>query len=271
VTAPVASPIGVMDSGVGGLSVLLALRRALPAEDLLYVADNAWFPYGERDPVTVRERSVAVADWLRSRGAKAIVVACNTATATALEALRQGANGPVLGVVEPGAREAVRTTRNRRVGLLATSTTIATRAYERAVGRLDPAVGVTGIACPTLATAIETVADDGVLRPSARSCAARLVDAAVDTVILGCTHYAAARDLLAEALPGVALVTAVPGICRDVAVALRASGLARDGRREGRWWLACSGDPDAFALHSARFAGTVPHDVVHVDLGPPGP
>ncbi|HWI07003.1 MAG TPA: glutamate racemase, partial [Solirubrobacteraceae bacterium] len=195
-TAPQATaPIGVFDSGVGGLTVLHELLVALPQEDFLYLGDSARFPYGDRTPAELRAFSRQIADVLLERGAKLIVVACNSATSSALADLTayvagQGHGVDVIGVVGPESNLAVARTRNGRIGVLATPATIASGAYERAVLSADPLVRLTSVPCPQLARISQDGApiteDDVVL---ARTYCAPLREAGVDTAILGCTHY----------------------------------------------------------------------------------
>jgi glutamate racemase len=187
-------PIGVFDSGVGGLTVLHELLVALPREDFLYLGDTARFPYGERSAEELVRFSIEISHELISRGAKLLVVACNSATAAALPRLQGhvAATAPdveVLGVVRPEAFQAVAATRTGRIGLLATPTTVASGAYADAVGAIDPHVTLHAIACPALAAIIQAGHQfDAQAVETVRESCVPLRDADVDTVILGCTH-----------------------------------------------------------------------------------
>lgn len=216
--------IGVFDSGVGGLSVLSALRRALPAAQLLYVADSAHAPYGERDEAFVVERSRHIAAFLRSRGAWLLVVACNTATAAAVHVLRAAyPQWPVVGV-EPGVKPAVMASRNGRIGVMATSGTLASTKFSQLIAAHAKGAQVHAQACPGLARAIEEGnLDAPQLLSLVRAYCAPLRAARVDTVVLGCTHYPfITRHIQAALGPGVQLVDTAE------AVAQRALALSRD-------------------------------------------
>src|SRR5437764_209831 len=205
-------PIGVFDSGVGGLTVLHELLVQLPHEDYVYLGDTARFPYGERSPDELERFSVEIAVELLRRGTKLIVVACNSATAAALPALRRRMmettlGVEVLGVVRPEAFQAVAATRNGRIGLLATPTTVASGAYAEAVGTIDPYVTLHSVPCAALAGIIQAGEQfDARSTETVRSACAPLGEARVDTVILGCTHYPLISPLLQRLLgPAVAL------------------------------------------------------------------
>jgi len=259
-------PIGMFDSGVGGLTVLEECLVALPAEDFIYFGDTAWFPYGEKSRAELRQRALAIGEWLIDQGAKLVVVACNTATAAALEYLQQHLDVPVMGVMAPEARAATQTTRNRRVGLLATVATVASGSYERMIRANDAGVSVTSVACPRLAPAIQAgVGWDDEIVEMVREYTEPLRDAAVDTVILGCTHYPMVEKLLRRQLQGVAIVKAGEELAREVADALRRRGLLRPPGREGTYRFVCSGDPDVFREVGSRFLQMPLGDVAQVE------
>src|SRR5436309_1018181 len=216
-------PIGVFDSGVGGLTVLHELLVQLPHEDYVYLGDTARFPYGERSPGELERFSVEIAVELLRRGTKLIVVACNSATAAALPALSRRMmettlGVEVLGVVRPEAFQAVAATRNGRIGLLATPTTVASGAYAEAVGTIDPYVTLHSVACAALAGIIQAGEQfDARATETVRSACAPLSEARVDTVILGCTHYPLIRPLLQRLLgPEVVLVSSGAALARQV-------------------------------------------------------
>src|SRR6185312_15199600 len=192
-----ARPIGVFDSGVGGLTVLHELLVTLPHEDAVYLGDNARLPYGPRPLAEVRRFALEVGRHLEQEGVKLVAVACNTATADGLPDLQRALDVPVVGVLQPEAHAAALATRNRRVGLLATQATVSSGRYEALVEALDASVHVTSLACPRLVPLIESddpFGDETVA--AVREYAAPLKEAGVDTVILGCTHYPLIKPIL---------------------------------------------------------------------------
>ncbi|MGE0029077.1 MAG: glutamate racemase [Thermoleophilia bacterium] len=262
-------PIGVFDSGVGGLTVLRACIAALPGEDVVYFGDTAWFPYGERDPAEVRARALAIGAWLADQGVKLVAVACNTATAVALPGLQRALPQPVIGPIRPDVHAAVRATRNRRVGVLATAATIASGAYPRMARAYDAGVRVTGVACPGLAAAVQNGGPlDAAVADLVARCAAPLREAGVDTAILGCTHFPAVAPLVRDALPGVTIIEGGAEMAGEVADALARRGVLRPaGGAPGTRRFACSGDPDAFRALGERVLGAPIGDVEVVDPG----
>ena len=182
--------IGVFDSGIGGLTVARELMRHLPGESIVYVGDTARVPYGPKSPDTVRRYSREIGEFLCEQGVKAVVIACNTATAHALESLRAELPVPVVGVVEPGARAAVAATRSRHIGVIGTSGTINSYAYERAIRALAPDATITSRACPLFVPLVEEGwTEHAVTRQVAEEYLEPLARAGVDTLVLGCTHY----------------------------------------------------------------------------------
>lgn len=265
------APIGMFDSGVGGLSVLAALREELPGEDCLYLADSAHAPYGERGEAFVIARSLAIGRLLvQQHGAKALVVACNTATAAAVEQLRAAwPNLPVVGV-EPAIKPAVQTSRTGRVGVLATRGTVASARFRRLLQAHGRGVGLAVQACDGLAHAIESSAEGGKAGAAARQrvlelCAhytARLgafgeEPGNIDTLVLGCTHYVFARDALRQLLgEEVRLIdTGVP-VARQTRRMLAARGLLREGpATPGRLRLWTTGELAALQAAARHWLG----------------
>ena len=253
-------PIAVFDSGVGGLTVLHELLVQLPHEDFLYLGDTARFPYGDRSREELERFSLQIAEELLTRRAKLLVVACNSATAAALPALRARMLSTtlgvdVLGVVQPEAVQAVTTTRTGRIGLLATPATVASGAYGEAVHAADPHVDLVSVATPELAPIIQAgfPFDDGVV-DVVRAAVAPLREADVDTVILGCTHYPLIRPLLQRMLGrGVEIVTSGAALARQVEHALGSRGLASPSTGEGDYRFLSTGDPEAFRMLGTRF------------------
>jgi glutamate racemase len=261
-------PVGVFDSGVGGLTVLHECLVTLPHEDFVYLGDHARLPYGPRAAGEVREFSREIGAFLERRDVKLIVVACNAATSAALPQLQEELAVPVLGVITPEAHAAVQATRNRRVGLLATQLTVDAGRYARLVRDLDAGVELHAIPCPRLVPLIE--GDDPYgpeTEEAVREYAAPLKHAGVDTVILGCTHYPLIRPILQRVFGrDVTLVFSAEETAREVAETLTRKGIENDAAREGRYRFLTTGDPDAFREMGRRFLQLPIGDVAHVKL-----
>ncbi len=243
--------IGVFDSGVGGLSVLRVLRQHLPHATLLYVADSGNAPYGEKSEAFITGRSRAIADFLLSQGAELLVVACNTATATSVQALRQHhPHLPIVGI-EPGVKPAVAASVARKVGVLATPGTLSSGRFARLIEQHAGDALIVPQPCPGLAKAIESgQLDTPLLRELIASFCVPLKQAGVDTVVLGCTHYPFVAPLIAQAMgPGVQLIDTSDAVARQtVRLARRALSSAErlEGEpTDGRTRLWTSGDVDA--------------------------
>ena len=266
-------PVGVFDSGVGGLTVLHELLVQLPHEDFLYLGDTARFPYGERSPEELVRFSSAIAEELLRRRAKLLVVACNSATAAALPSLRRRMmettlGVDVLGVVRPEALRALAATHSGRIGLLATPTTVASGAYQEVVSVIDPHVTLHAVACPALATIIQAGEqfDERAVRAVREACAP-LRAAGVDAVILGCTHYPLVQPMLQRMLgPQVTLVSSGAALARQVEHALGTRGLQNPRAGEGDYRFLCTGDADAFYELGTRFLQMPLGTVEHVEL-----
>ena len=183
-------PIGVFDSGIGGLTVVAELRKALPSERILYVGDTARVPYGGKSPETVTRYAREISELLVGEHAKLIVVACNTASALALPSLALGSAVPMIGVLEPGATAAVRATRSGKIGVIGTRATIGSDAYGKAIRRINPSLDVTAVACPLLVPLIEEgLFEDEITETLLRRYIDPMLRQGIDTLVLGCTHY----------------------------------------------------------------------------------
>ena len=266
-------PVAVFDSGVGGLTVLHELLVSLPTEDYVYLGDTARFPYGERDGDELRAFAIEITEHLLGRGAKLVVVACNAASSAALGTLEQhlalsGREIDVIGVVAPATQLAVAGSRNGRIGLLATPATVASGAYERAVGAADPHVHLESVACPDLAPIIQGgFPFDSAVVETVRGYCAPLRETEVDTVILGCTHYPLVAPMLQRMLGrDVTLVTSGVGVVRSVERALAARELLNPQIREGDYRFECTADVESFKALGTRFLQMPLEAVAHVDL-----
>jgi glutamate racemase len=271
--AQATAPLGVFDSGLGGLTVVRALRQALPCEDIVYLGDTARVPYGTKAPATVIKYALGCAQVLVSRRVKVLVVACNTASAVAPERLRVELDVPVLGVIEPGARAAVGATRTGRIGVLGTAGTIASGAYPRAVAQVSTRAEVIGQAAPLLVPLAEDGWTEGeVPRLVIRRYIEPLAQANVDVVLLGCTHYPLLRELIeAEARgrigPDVAVVDSANATAADVKAFLQSRGLARERTvGAGSVRLLVTDVPRTFRETATRFLGDDVGEVEQVDL-----
>ena len=248
-------PIGVFDSGIGGLTVVSALRTLLPNESIFYLGDTARVPYGGKSAVTVQRYSLEIAAMLLSENAKTVVVACNTASALALSQLTATLPVTVTGVIQPGAQAAIAATRNGHVGVIGTRATINSGAYERALHSLDPKVRVSARACPLLVPLIEegwlqsAITDEIIMQY-----VGPLVDEGIDTLVLGCTHYPLLREAMARLLGNrITLVDSAQNCANAVRELLLRENLCAPGPEAGRLQVALTDQPDSF-LRVAREA-----------------
>jgi glutamate racemase len=256
--APIHSPIGVFDSGVGGLTVLRALTAALPREDFLYLGDTARLPYGTKSAETVARYSVRAAEALVARGIKALVVACNTASASALPALRaRFPELPVIGVIEPGARAACEASSTGRIAVLATEGTVQGGAYVRAIHALRPEAHVTQVACQIFVALAEEGWSEGAAVDAVAGRYLAHLDARTDTVVLGCTHFPLLAGAIAQQLGAARrVVDSAATTARATLHELAARGLATDVERAGTLVLMATDSPGRFARVGARFLGS---------------
>ncbi|WP_333871820.1 glutamate racemase, partial [Desulforamulus putei] len=220
-------PIGVFDSGVGGLSVAREIRRLLPMEDLIYYADSAYCPYGEKDPAIIRQRERAIVEFLLSRGAKLIVVACNTASSAGLEELRKLFAAPIVGM-EPGVKPAVAATRNGKIGVLATGVTITGDRFASLVKRYAENTRVITQPCPGLVELVECgKLEEPETERVLRGFLQPMLEQGADTIVLGCTHYPFLRPLIERlAGPGVAVIDTGAAVAKQVSKVLDENNLA---------------------------------------------
>jgi glutamate racemase len=261
-------PIGVFDSGVGGLTVARAIWEALPNESVIYVGDAAHFPYGPKPVEEIRTYAMAIARYLVDLGVKMLVVACNSIEVSAIGDIAASADVPVIGVIAPGVRAALRATRNGVIGVIGTEATIRTGGYQRAVGS---AATLHAAACPLFVEFVErgdTTSRE--LREAAAGYLAPLEQEGVDTVIMGCTHYPLLSGLLQVELGSdVVLVSSAEETAKDVyAELVRSDGLRDDGTRPHHAFLT-SGDADAFRSLAELFLGreVARVDAVHITPG----
>lgn len=260
--------IGIFDSGVGGLTVLRELTRALPQEDTIYFGDTARVPYGTKSPDTVIRYSQEIASFLIKRDIKLLVVACNTASAVALPTLRRSLPIPVVGVIEPGAKRAAEVTRSGVVGVIGTSGTIRSSAYSRAIKRLNPDISVLAKPCPLFVPlAEEGWTDNDVTLMTARLYLEELREAQVDTLVLGCTHYPLLKKVIADVMgPDVTLVDSAEETARTVATILQAKNMLRPPAELGNHHYYVTDVPAGFIRVGNRFLGGKLGDVYQTSL-----
>ena len=261
-------PIGVFDSGLGGLTVVHAIYDRLPGESTIYFGDTARVPYGPKSPETVRRYSLEILHWLLAQRVKAVVIACNTSTAHALEALRAESPVPVIGVIEPGARAAVQAAAGRGIGVIGTAGTVASGAYVRAIHALVPEASVVQQACPLLVPLVE----EGWFEHEATELVAKeylapVRDAGVGALVLGCTHYPLLKPLLQRTMGGqVTLIDSAAETAASLAATLRRDGLEASGASVTHRF-AVSDDAARFRTVGSRFLGDRLSEAEVVPLG----
>lgn len=250
-------PIGVFDSGVGGLTVVKELIRQLPGEDIVYFGDTARVPYGIKSKETVIRFSIENILFLLKQEVKFICVACNTASSVALPTLKNHFKVPVMGVIGPGAREAVYATQNKRIGVIGTKATIKSRTYENEIRQLDPKVKVVSIACPLFVPFVEEGWLGGeVVLKVAQEYLKPLKKAGIDTLILGCTHYPLLKPVIKEIMgKQVSLIDSAQQVAIEVKNILTQEGLLIKGSRRGRHRFYVSDNPEWFSDLAKRFLG----------------
>jgi glutamate racemase len=259
-------PVGVFDSGMGGLTVLHECLVTLPHEDFVYLGDGARLPYGPRPAAEIRRFAGEIAGYLEAQDVKLIVAACNSATSAALPELQERLSVPIVGVINPEAHAAVQATVSRRIGLLATEATVASGRYEALVRTLDAGARVTAVPCPELVPLIEGDDPFGEQTVAAvHRYGSRLKEAGVDTVILGCTHYPLIRPILQREFGrGVTLVFSAEETAREVAETLERKGFSNVEGRRGRYRFLTTGDTEQFRVTGARFLQLPIGEVEHV-------
>jgi glutamate racemase len=256
-------PIGVFDSGIGGLTVVKALMDDLPQESIIYFGDTARVPYGTKSKATIVRFSLENVEFLLRFGVKCIVIACNTSSSWALPTLRKYFKVPIIGVIRPGALAAVRQTKTKRIGVIGTTATIRSGAYEAAIHRLDPAIKVFSQNCPLFVPLVEEGWLNGeVSRRIARRYLAPLTRHHIDTLILGCTHYPLLSQALRQVLgSGVTLVDSAQQTAAEVRGLLMGAEALSNGHSRPRYRFFVTDDPARFNDLGHRFLGRMPASV----------
>ena len=261
-------PVGVFDSGVGGLTVVSELFRVLPREDIVYFGDTAHLPYGSKSKEAVVRFSLDIANFLKKEKVKIIVVACSTASSLALSSLRENMELPVIGVIEPGAQAAIDTTRNFRIGVIGTEGTINSRAFEDALKRIDKKVKVFSQACPLFVPLVEEGwLDEPETLQIAKKYLSPLRDKGIDTLILGCTHYPLLKGLLSRIMEKkVSLIDTAEATAKVVERTLSEENLLTNANRKAVYKFFVSDDPEKFLQLGRRFLGKNIDKAERVDL-----
>jgi glutamate racemase len=261
-------PIGIFDSGVGGLTVMKDILRLLPQEDTIYVGDTARVPYGTRSARTVTQYALQIAEFLNSRNVKMLVVACNTSAAVAMNPLQERFKIPVIGVIEPGAACAAETTRNKKVGVIGTEATIRSEAYVEAIRRIDPQVELYLKSCPLFVSlAEEGWVDNEVARLTAEDYMGPLKNESVDTIILGCTHYPLFKRILGEIMgSGVTLVDSAAETAKRIPRILKEKNLLNPQKGVGSRHFYVTDNPEKFSRLSPAFLGEQITQITQISL-----
>ena len=263
-------PIGVFDSGLGGLTVVHAIYERLPHESTIYFGDTARVPYGPKSPETVRRYSLEILHWLLAQNVKAVVIACNTSTAHALDALRGASPVPVIGVIEPGARAAVRAANGRGIGVIGTAGTVASGAYVRAIHALEPGAQVVQRACPLFVPLVEEGWFD---HPATELIGEEYLEpvrqAGAGALVLGCTHYPLLKPLLHRVMgPGVSLIDSAAETALALADVLKEREIEAPAGARPTHRFAVSDDAARFLAVGGRFLGDRLAEAEVVDLSP---
>lgn len=262
-------PIGVFDSGLGGLTAVAEIRSILPSENIIYFGDTSRVPYGGRSPEILLKYARQDVKFLRSFDIKAVVVACGTVSTTALPQLKAESDLPILGVVKPACRRAVKLTENKKVGLIATSASVRSGQYERTIAAIDPAVEVFGAACPLFVPLVENGrcrVGDAVVEQVAQEYLAPLKEAGIDTLIMGCTHYPLLTEVVGKIMgEGVTLINAGAESAWELKRTLTAADALAEAR-EGTYKLYASDITGDFAALAGRFLNEAIPSVESVDI-----
>lgn len=260
------SAIGVFDSGIGGLTVLHEIIEALPKENTVYLGDTARAPYGTKSVETVLRYSFENGQFLVDKGVKIIVVACNTSTAIALNRLQQNLSVPIVGVIEPGVRAAIKGTRNKKVGVIGTEATIQSGAYTRALKTADPKVEVYSRACPLFVPLVEEGwTDNAVVEMAVKAYLGSLKPSGIDTLILGCTHYPLLKRAIRKFMGRrVRLVDSAWETAQEVRLELRKAAIARNSGKGGHSFFVTDA-PERFIKVGRRFLGEKVESAVRIE------
>ncbi len=262
-------PIGIFDSGLGGLTVLKEIKKLLPGEDIIYFGDTARVPYGTKSRETVIKFSIQNTDFLVSLNIKMIIVACNTSSSFSLPTLRRRYDIPVIGVIEPGARGAVKATKKMKVGIIGTRATISSGVYESEIEEINPKIKITSQACPLFVPLVEEGwLKEGVTREIARRYLGPLKRKNIDVVVLGCTHYPLLKSAIHRVLgKGVRLIDSARETARAVKKVIHEKDIYNRRKSKGNYRFYVSDEPRLFERIGSRFLGSKIVNIKKVDVG----
>ncbi|MBI5631959.1 MAG: glutamate racemase [Nitrospirae bacterium] len=261
-------PIGIFDSGIGGLTVLKEIFDRLPAENTIYLGDTARVPYGIRSPETVTRYSFENTRFLSSKDVKILVIACNTASSVSLDAVRRSFPVPVVGVIEPGAKAAAAATKRKKIGVIGTEATVRSSSYSRAIQAIDPAIEVFGIPCPLFVPLVEEGWTDGqITEMVAERYLADMRQKDIDTLVLGCTHYPLLKHVLSKVMgDGVTLIDSAIETAHAISTILAAQGLTNIPGQLVRHEFYVTDSPQKFLSVGERFLGRAIENIEKIQL-----
>lgn len=261
-------PIGIFDSGIGGLTVLKEIFKQLPGESTVYLGDTARVPYGIRSPETVTRYSFENTRFLFSKEIKMIVIACNTASSVSLEPVRSSFSVPVIGVIEPGAKAAVAATRNKKIGVIGTEATIKSNSYAKAILNIDRSIEVFGVACPLFVPLVEEGWTDGkIAEMTADKYLREIKQNDIDTLVLGCTHYPLLKGILSQVMGGsVNLIDSAIETAREIKKVLQSLTLLNSSGENVTREFYVTDSPEKFKAVGERFLGEDIHFIKKIKL-----
>lgn len=259
-------PIGIFDSGVGGLTVVKEIFRALPYENIVYLGDTARVPYGTKSAETIKRFSLENAEFLMRFSVKIIIVACNTASSISLSCLKKKFKVPIIGVIKPGAEKAVKVTKNGKIGVIGTAATIRSRAYEREIRKISKDVQVVSYPCPLFVPLAEEGWLDGMITfDIARKYLEPMVKEKVDTLVLGCTHYPLLKGVISQAVGrSVEIVDSASLVVEEAAAILNKAGILSGIRKKPEHNFFATDAVEQFVRVGEKFLGTKIHKVSRV-------
>ncbi len=258
-------PIGVFDSGIGGLTVLKEIVKEMPSEGTIYLGDTARVPYGIRSPETVIRYSLENTRFLFSKDIKFLVVACNTASSVSLDKIKSVVPIPVIGVIEPGAKAAVKATRNRKIGIIGTEATVRSDSYARLIKTIDRDIEVSGLPCPLFVPLVEEGWTDGEITALiAEKYLKEIKNKDIDTLVLGCTHYPLLKKVISQVMgEGVSLIDSAVEVAKEVRTMLETSGLSREQEAKPSREFYVTDSPARFTQVGERF---LENKIEHIEL-----